>query len=76
MLMSYVKLDHTRREDVWFLDSECSNHMSANTHWFSNFDVEFRHFVKLKNNSKMVVLGKGNIRLKIVGVIQVIIYQS
>ena len=72
LLMSYVELDHTRREDVWFLDSGCSNHMCANKLWFSNFDAEFRHSVKLENNSKMVVLGKGNIRLQIAGVIKVI----
>ncbi|XP_075649764.1 uncharacterized protein LOC142620250 [Castanea sativa] len=72
LLMSYVELNQSRREDVWFLDSGCSNHMCANKEWFLDLDEEFRHSVKLGNNSKMVVLGKDNIRLQIAGVTQVI----
>ena len=41
LLMSYVELDHIRREDVWFLDSGCSNHMCSHKNLFSNFDAEF-----------------------------------
>ena len=73
LLMSYVELNQSGREDVWFLDSGCSNHMCANKEWFSDLDKEFQHSVKLGNNSKMAVLGKGNIRLQIAGVTQVII---
>jgi transposase InsO family protein len=72
LLMSYVELNQSRREDVWFLDSGCSNHMCANKEWFSDLEEEFWQSVKLGNNSKMVVLGKGNIRLQIAGVTQVI----
>ena len=72
LLMSYVELNQSRREDVWFLDLGCSNHMCANKEWFSDLDEEFRQSVKLENNSKMVVLGKGNIRLQIVRVTHVI----
>ena len=46
--------------------------MCANKEWFSDLDKEFQHSVKLGNNSKMAVLGKGNIRLQIAGVTQVI----
>jgi hypothetical protein len=73
LLMSYVELNQSRREDVWFLDSGCSNHMCANKEWLSDLDEEFWQSVKLGNNSKMAVLGKGNIRLQIAGVTQVII---
>ena len=71
-LMSYVDLNQSRRENVWFLNSGCSNHMCKNKEWFSNLDEEFRQSVKFGNNSKMAVLGKGNIRLQIVGVTHVI----
>ena len=71
-LMSYVDLNQSRRENVWFLNSGCSNHMCKNKEWFSNLDEEFRQSVKFGNNSKMAVLGKGNIRLRIAGVTQVI----
>ncbi|KAG6489641.1 hypothetical protein ZIOFF_050917 [Zingiber officinale] len=40
--------------------------------WFSDLDEEFRTSVKLGNNSTMTVMGKGNIRLQIVGATQVI----
>ncbi|WJZ91107.1 hypothetical protein VitviT2T_010210 [Vitis vinifera] len=73
LLMSYVELNQSRKEDVWFLDSGCSNHMCGNKLWFSDLDEEFRQSVKLGNNSKMTVLGKGNIRMQVAGVTQVII---
>ena len=69
--MSYAELNRSRREDVWFLDSGCRNHMCANKEWFSDFDEEFQQSVKLGNNFKMAVLGKGNIRLQVAGVTQV-----
>ncbi|XP_042450656.1 uncharacterized protein LOC122035309 [Zingiber officinale] len=59
------------REDVWFLDSGCSNHMCAHKEWFSDLDEEFRTSVKLGNNSTMTVMGKGNIMLQIVGATQI-----
>ena len=46
--------------------------MCANKEWFLDFDEEFRQSVNLGNNFKMAVLGKGNIRLQVAGVIQVI----
>jgi hypothetical protein len=52
LLMSYVELNQSRREDVWFLDSGCSNHMCANKEWFSDLDEEFQQSLKLGNNSK------------------------
>ncbi|XP_073291061.1 uncharacterized protein [Primulina huaijiensis] len=72
LLTSYVELNQSRREYIWFLDSGCSNHMCANKQWFSDLDEEFQQSVTLGNNSKMAVLGKGNIRMQIAGVIQVI----
>lgn len=39
---------------------------------FSDFDESFRHSVKLGNNSSMVVTGKGNVRLQVNRIIQII----
>ena len=39
---------------------------------FSDFDGSFRDSVKLGNNSSMVVMGKGNVRLQVNGIIQII----
>ncbi|KHN26788.1 Retrovirus-related Pol polyprotein from transposon TNT 1-94, partial [Glycine soja] len=47
--------------EMWFLDSGCSNHMVGRKDWLFNFDDSFRDFVKLGDNSKMPVMGKGNL---------------
>lgn len=65
--MAYVGLHNSRRQEVWFLDSGCSNHMSGNKQWFLNLDETFRQVVKLGNNSKIAVMGKGSIRLQVNG---------
>jgi transposase InsO family protein len=72
LLMSYVELNNSKREDVWFLDSGCSNHMCGKKKWFTTLDEAFRHTVKLGNNARMQVMGKGNIKLEVDGLIQVI----
>ena len=46
--------------------------MCAHKQWFSDLDEDFQQSVKLGNDSKMVVLGKGTIRLQLAGIIQVI----
>ena len=43
LLMSYVELYKGRREDVWFLDSGCSNYMSGDRTMFNELDEKFRH---------------------------------
>jgi hypothetical protein len=59
LLMSYVEHNNSTKEEVWFLDSGCSSHMSGNKLWFTQLDEGFRHSFKLGNNSKMAVMGKG-----------------
>lgn len=41
--------------------------------WFFDLDESFRESVKLGNNMKLIVMGKGSVRLKIEGRVQVII---
>ena len=60
------------REDMWFLDSGCSNHMCGKKKYFSDFDGSFKDSVKLGNNSSMVVTGKGNVRLQVNEIIMII----
>jgi hypothetical protein len=72
LLMAYEELNHKERKEIWFLNSRCSNHMSVNKEWFSELDDQFRHTIKLGNNSKMAVLGKGNARMKVNRITQVI----
>lgn len=72
LLMAYVEGSEARREDVWFLDSGCSNHMSGNKNLFCELDESFKHRVKLGNNTRMEVTGRGNVRLQVRGFIHVV----
>jgi hypothetical protein len=46
--------------------------MCGNKQWFYTIDEDFRNSVKLGNESRMEVMGKGNIRLEINGAVQVV----
>jgi hypothetical protein len=72
LLMAYVQDKKTSKEEVWFLDSGCSNHMSGNKDWFIEMDEQFRHSVKLGNGVKMMVMGKGSVKLVTAGLTQVV----
>lgn len=65
LLMTHVEMNETRTQDVWFLDSRCSNYMCGDKTLFYDVNESFRQMVKLGNNTRMVVLGKRNVRLKV-----------
>lgn len=67
LLMAYVEMNGAKREHLWFLDSGCSNHMCGDRSLFSELNEGFRQVVKLGNNTKMSVAGKGNVKLQING---------
>ena len=71
--MSYVELYKAKREDAWFLDSGCSNHMCNDQTMFNELDEKFRHSVKLGNNTKMGMMGKGSVKLLLDGVNHVVV---
>ena len=66
--MSYVELHQTKREEVWFFDSGCSNHMTGNKEWFSDLEEDFSRTVKLGNDTRMAVVAKGSIRVQLNGI--------
>ncbi|KAA8538687.1 hypothetical protein F0562_028332 [Nyssa sinensis] len=70
LLMAHVK--KAPDETAWFLDSGCNNHMCGHKEFFSELDESFRKFVKLGDNSRIGVMGKGNIHLQVNHVSQVI----
>ncbi|KAB2634124.1 hypothetical protein D8674_039135 [Pyrus ussuriensis x Pyrus communis] len=70
LLISYVELPE--QTDAWFLDSGCSNHMCGSQGMFTNLDESFVHSVKLGNNSRLNVVGKGSVKLFLNGVTHVV----
>lgn len=41
LLMAHVDVKGSKMEDVWFLDSGCSNHMTEMKKWFVKLDEDF-----------------------------------
>ena len=50
-----------KNEDIWFLDSGCSNHMTRNISMFSILDENVKSQVTLGTDSKVFVMGKGRV---------------
>ncbi|PNX62945.1 retrovirus-related Pol polyprotein from transposon TNT 1-94, partial [Trifolium pratense] len=46
------------KNELWFLDSGCNNHMVRNKDWLFEYDDTFKNSVKLGDDSKMAVEGK------------------
>ncbi|XP_068344091.1 uncharacterized protein [Pyrus communis] len=67
LLMAYMDI-----EELWFMNSGCNNHMCGKKVIFTYLDETFRKSVKLGNNSSLAVLGKGNVRIEVNGIMQVI----
>eukprot|EP00253_Pinus_taeda_P018864 PITA_18864 len=53
----------TNSEDIWFLDSGCSNHMTGNIALFSALDQSVKSQVTLGTDSKISVMGKGEVKI-------------
>ncbi|KAG7544127.1 GAG-pre-integrase domain [Arabidopsis thaliana x Arabidopsis arenosa] len=71
LLMASIE-ENGGKEEAWYFDSGCSNHMCGNKSWFSNLDEGFRHTVKLGNNSPLTVTGKGSVNLRVDGRLHII----
>eukprot|EP00253_Pinus_taeda_P006913 PITA_06913 len=53
----------TNSEDIWFLDSGCSNHMTGNIALFSTLDQNVKSEVTLGTDCKIFVMGKGKVKI-------------
>ncbi|XP_020262719.1 uncharacterized protein LOC109838709 [Asparagus officinalis] len=58
LLMAHIELNGATRE--------------GNKEWFMDFDESFRHIVKLGNSSRMPMMWRGNVRLEVKGMTQII----
>ncbi|XP_050897936.1 uncharacterized protein LOC127104832 [Lathyrus oleraceus] len=70
LLMSYADIHQEKKEEIWFQDSGCNNHMTRNKEWFSELEENFNRTVKFGNDTRMVVVAKGSINVQINGIIQ------
>ena len=55
---------HTKEEtskNMWYLDTGCSNHMCGDKRAFSTLDESYRDNVKFGNNTKVLMIGKGQV---------------
>jgi len=50
-------------DDIWFLDSSCSNHMTGNKAHFSSLDQSVKSQVTLGTDSKVSVMRKGEVKI-------------
>lgn len=64
-MTAYVAIIIVNRDNVWFLDSGCSNHICGEKEYIFDLDEN------LTNNSNMVLVGKGNARLQVNKVIHI-----
>jgi hypothetical protein len=71
LLMAKATCEESKTE-VWFLDSGCSNHMIGNKDWLYEFDENYKDSVRLGDDSRMNVMGRGNVMMCINGRIHVI----
>jgi hypothetical protein len=67
LLMARTDHENAIREEIWYLDSGCSNHMIGNKDWLFEFDSKFKDSLRLGNDAKMAVMGRGNVKLFIKG---------
>ncbi|GAA0159622.1 transmembrane signal receptor [Lithospermum erythrorhizon] len=65
LLMAQADQYGEEKDEVWCLDSGCSNHMCRSEDLFSVLDKTFKHSVKLGNNTKLIVAGKGIVKLRL-----------
>ncbi|XP_050902500.1 uncharacterized protein LOC127114184 [Lathyrus oleraceus] len=72
LLMAYKEMCQPTQEEAWFLDSGCNNYMTGNKNWFLEMEEGFCKIVKLGNDTTMNVVAKGNIRVQMNGITQVI----
>lgn len=63
ILMAVVQENEATRQDAWFLDSGCSNHMCGDKGMFTDMVEGHKHYVKCGNNSRMSIARKGSVRL-------------
>ncbi|CAJ2637748.1 unnamed protein product [Trifolium pratense] len=66
VLMMATIGDECEKNEEWFLDSGCSNHMTPHREWLTNFDASKKSSIKLADGRKLAAEGIGNIVIKMI----------
>lgn len=66
-LLMVCHMKEETQQNMWYLDTGCSNHMCGEKEAFSNLDESFRSSVKFGDNSKISVIGKGKVTIQTKG---------
>uniref|UniRef100_A0A251UJX2 Putative ribonuclease H-like domain-containing protein n=1 Tax=Helianthus annuus TaxID=4232 RepID=A0A251UJX2_HELAN len=61
-------IEEVIKDDCWYLDSGCSNHMTGNKNLFITLNESERREVRTGDNKKLEVLGCGDVLIKVKGV--------
>ena len=61
MLFSASETTTTVMEDVWLVESGCTNHMTKEENYFSRLDRSIKVPIKIRNGSTVMTAGKGDI---------------
>ncbi|KAK2405219.1 hypothetical protein QL285_054482 [Trifolium repens] len=64
VLMMATTCDENAQNEDWYLDSGCSNHMTAHREWLTNFDASKKSSIRLADGRKLAAEGTGNIVIK------------
>ncbi|KAK2361452.1 secreted RxLR effector protein [Trifolium repens] len=64
VLMMATTCDEKVKNEEWYLDTGCSNHMTAHREWLTSFDSSRTSSIKLANSSKVAAEGTGNIVIR------------
>ena len=66
-LLMVCHVEEETQQNMWYLDTGCSNHMCGGKEAFSDFDESFRSSVKFGDNSKISIMGKGKVTFQTKG---------
>ena len=62
LLMVNTQLN-TEKNNMWYLDSGCSNHMTGNKNWFTKLDESVEKVIKFADDRHIKSGGKGDISI-------------
>jgi len=73
LLMAYTAKEKASN-DVWYLDTGCSNHMSGQKEAFSELDETFRDTVRFGDNSVVSAMRKWKVQVNSIHTISDVFY--